>query len=195
MSNIDKTKEKLAHDIAVKHGLKSDDEIKTCPNCLTVYNYLYDECPQCEVDGQREGREDCPVIKAHCNYFSYQCDSNGEIAISHCGHDDNQSDYEGNCTDVLCPVIKTLKRGSEVALTPVRYQNSIADQILTALNFLRANELDNVTLHHDNPDFFGPNNIVTVSGHWTNHLDRDFTGETLLESLEKAVKAKQRATV
>lgn len=56
------------------------------------------------VDGDREGREDCPVISRHCDYFAYQCDDNGEVAISHCGHPENSSDYEGNCTSILCPL-------------------------------------------------------------------------------------------
>lgn len=81
-----------------------------------------------------------------------------------------------------------------MSIEPVK-DNSTNDLIVKALNFLRYNELDNVTLHHDNPDFHGPNNIITVSGHWTGHLDRDFTGETLLESLQAAVTAKQKATV
>ena len=73
--------------------------------------------------------------------------------------------------------------------------NSPNDRIVAALNFLRANELDVVTLVCDNPDFHGPNNVITVSGHWTKYLDRDFRGETLLESLQAAVTAKQKATV
>lgn len=52
-----------------------------------------------------EEREDCPIIKAHCIHFSYQCDSNGEVAISHCCHPKNHSDYEGNCTNALCPLM------------------------------------------------------------------------------------------
>jgi len=56
-------------------------------------------------DEETEGREDCPVIKAHCEYFGYQCDSNGEVAISYCAHKDNPCESEGNCTHDLCPLI------------------------------------------------------------------------------------------
>lgn len=51
-----------------------------------------------------EGREDCPVITAQCKYYSYQCDSNGEIAIGRCSHPDNENGHEGNCTYALCPL-------------------------------------------------------------------------------------------
>jgi len=53
-----------------------------------------------------EGREDCPAIQAHCNYFSYECDSNGEIKFTFCGHVENLSREvgEGNCTSFLCPL-------------------------------------------------------------------------------------------
>lgn len=49
-------------------------------------------------------KEKCPVIIACCNYYSYQCDSNGEVAICHCSHPDNKDDFEGNCTHKLCPL-------------------------------------------------------------------------------------------
>ena len=55
-------------------------------------------------DTETEGREDCPIIEAHCKYFIYQCDNFGEIAISHCCHPDNESEYEGNCTHTSCPL-------------------------------------------------------------------------------------------
>ena len=57
------------------------------------------------ITTETEGCEDCPVITAHCNYYSYQCDSNGEVAICHCSHPDNKdSEHEGNCTHTLCPL-------------------------------------------------------------------------------------------
>jgi hypothetical protein len=55
-------------------------------------------------EGAQEGREDCPVLNAHCKFYSYQCDSNGDVAISHCSHPDNINDREGNCTHTLCPL-------------------------------------------------------------------------------------------
>lgn len=54
-------------------------------------------------DTETEGRLNCPVIDMHCEYFAYQCDRNGEIAISHCGHPENKSETEGNCIKELCP--------------------------------------------------------------------------------------------
>jgi hypothetical protein len=71
---------------AVKRGVKrSEDEARQ------------------ESEAQAEGRIDCHVIEAQCDHYSYQCDSNGEVAISHCTHPDNPSDYEGNCTHAKCP--------------------------------------------------------------------------------------------
>lgn len=58
----------------------------------------------CMPDNDDHVREDCHVIKAQCQYFSYQCDSHGEVAISHCGHPKNHSEFEGNCTHTLCPL-------------------------------------------------------------------------------------------
>ncbi len=53
-----------------------------------------------------EEREPCPIIEAHCDYYGYQCDSNGEVAISYCSHTDNPTEVEGNCTHALCPLSK-----------------------------------------------------------------------------------------
>lgn len=51
-----------------------------------------------------EGREDCPVINSHCIYYGYQYDSFGFVAIEVCGHPDNPTETEGNCTEKLCPI-------------------------------------------------------------------------------------------
>lgn len=56
------------------------------------------------ITTEAEGREDCPMIEAHCNYYMYQCDPNGEVAICHCSHPDNPDEHEGNCTHTLCPL-------------------------------------------------------------------------------------------
>lgn len=53
---------------------------------------------------KEEGREDCPVLTAQCDYYSYQCDDNGDVAICHCSHPDNPEDTEGNCLHTLCPL-------------------------------------------------------------------------------------------
>ena len=55
-------------------------------------------------DTETEGRENCPVINRHCEYYCYQCDVNGEIAIEYCAHPSNENEHEGNCTTVLCPL-------------------------------------------------------------------------------------------
>ena len=43
-------------------------------------------------------------IKLDCQYFSYQKDRNGDVAISHCHHVDNPYDTEGNCSQENCPL-------------------------------------------------------------------------------------------
>lgn len=60
-------------------------------------------------DTETEGRENCPVIDMQCDHFMYQCDRNGEVAISHCKHPDNKSEFEGNCINELCPKLKRNK--------------------------------------------------------------------------------------
>jgi len=50
--------------------------------------------------------EDCPVIASHCDYYGYQCDNFGEVAISYCSHPGNPTETEGNCTHKLCPLTK-----------------------------------------------------------------------------------------
>ena len=46
----------------------------------------------------------CPVLGTYCERYAYQCDSNGDVAICYCNHSDNHNDYEGSCTDTLCPI-------------------------------------------------------------------------------------------
>lgn len=54
---------------------------------------------------ETEDREDCPVINTHCEYYAYQYDRNGEVAICYCTHKDNPVDLEGNCQHSLCPIM------------------------------------------------------------------------------------------
>ena len=46
----------------------------------------------------------CPVLGGSCEYYSYQLDNNGEVAICYCSHRDNVCSTEGNCTKGLCPL-------------------------------------------------------------------------------------------
>lgn len=69
------------------------------------YRNVCNKCGDAEIPNntETEGRMNCPVIDMHCEYFAYQCDSNGEIAISYCSHPKNKSGTEGNCINELCP--------------------------------------------------------------------------------------------
>ena len=46
----------------------------------------------------------CPVTDAPCEHYAYVCDSNGEVAICHCGHPRNSDVLEGNCRASVCPL-------------------------------------------------------------------------------------------
>ena len=46
------------------------------------------------------------IFVEQCGYYCYERDSNGEIAISYCCHPENQSDYEGNCRQSICPLLR-----------------------------------------------------------------------------------------
>ena len=59
-----------------------------------------------DYDTETEGRESCPVINKHCEFYSYQCDNNGEVAIDYCIHPKNQTDTEGNAIRELCPLLE-----------------------------------------------------------------------------------------
>lgn len=65
----------------------------------------------------------------------------------------------------------------------------IDSDCMAAINTLRMNEGNSVTLICDNPDFGGPNNAIECSGDWTNWQTKRFTGDRLLTSLQSALKA------
>lgn len=65
----------------------------------------------------------------------------------------------------------------------------IDSDCMAAINTLRLNEGNSVTLICDNPDFGGPNNAIECSGDWTNWQTKRFTGDRLLTSLQSALKA------
>jgi len=77
----------------------------------------------------------CDVIKAECEHYIYQLDSNGEVAIRYCTHTDNPSKYEGNCNHTLCPIttnqvfkdkrkIKKERRKKHFFIDPDRRKNT-----------------------------------------------------------------------
>ena len=62
------------------------------------------------VEGEKsddaDARMDCPALEARCAYFTYQCDRNGELAITFCNHPDNPKEDEGNAIREYCPRMK-----------------------------------------------------------------------------------------
>ena len=67
-------------------------------------------------------------------------------------------------------------------------------EIVGAIEELRSEEGDSVTIISPNANFNDqPNEAIEVCGDWTNWLDKRFTGETLREALQAAVKAKAAA--
>ncbi len=50
----------------------------------------------------------CPVTAKHCDYFSYQCDHNDMVVITHCHHSGNTDPHvEGNTISSHCPLVKS----------------------------------------------------------------------------------------
>jgi len=43
-----------------------------------------------------------------CEYYTDQKDKNGDIAINHCCHPNNPSNFEGNCNIEICPYISNI---------------------------------------------------------------------------------------
>ena len=39
-----------------------------------------------------------------CPFLIWQEDSNGDVAIVFCKHEENQENTEGNCRDRICPL-------------------------------------------------------------------------------------------
>lgn len=88
------------------HGTEPEkDGTYWCPTCDQA-----GATPSCSHFG--ENSEPCPVLLGICEHFIYQCDNNGEVAISHCKHPDNSNDYEGNCTTEYCPIYAGQRRKS-----------------------------------------------------------------------------------
>lgn len=54
-------------------------------------------------------------------------------------------------------------------------------------------EGDSVTILCANPDFEGPNRVVTCNGYWTGYEERRFGDDTLLDALECATTAYRKA--
>ena len=67
-------------------------------------------------------------------------------------------------------------------------------RMANAIDFLRSEEGDSVTVLCDNPEFDGPHNCIETGGAWTEWVDKRFCGDTLQEALEKACEARKAAT-
>jgi|GEM_PF-5840205 hypothetical protein len=66
-------------------------------------------------------------------------------------------------------------------------------ETLRLINELREDEACHVTIVNDNPDFNGmPNCLIYVMGPYTDYKETEFRGDTLVETLRKAVEAKNR---
>lgn len=97
----------------------------------------------------------------------------------------------------LAPHIKERKTFLMADIAYIALQDAM--DILEAIDELRKEEGAAVTILCDNPDFNGlPNNAIEVSAEWTISpsilLQERFTGNTLIEALNNAVKAKKERT-
>lgn len=58
------------------------------------------------------------------------------------------------------------------------------------IDALRADEADSVTIGCDNPDFEGPDHYIECDGEWLQFTPSRFTGDSILECLQKACGAR-----
>jgi len=129
--------------------------------------------------------------------YQYRSASGGEVQFA-LFEDDRLDDMNGN-QYVRNPVLlfdnPELKDAGKAFLkegeTPS--DGSDAEQVLEFLNELRKEEGSAVTIPCDNPDFNGmPNVYVDVSSDWTDFMEIRFFGDSLVEALKKAAKAKEK---
>ncbi len=66
-------------------------------------------------------------------------------------------------------------------------------KVCKAITELRSTEGGSVEIVADNSDFDGPNNMIWCRGNWTGWEQEHFTGDTILQALEEAVKQKKLA--
>lgn len=67
-------------------------------------------------------------------------------------------------------------------------------RLVALIEELRTGLAESVTIYQPNDDFGGPAEAVCINGEWTGFEDRHFSGDTLLEALTNATKAKRAAT-
>lgn len=80
----------------------------------------------------------------------------------------------------------------EALLTAEQREIARAVDCMRAIDALRADEGEDVTILCDNPDFNGqPNNAVECCGAWTRWGNRRFVGATLADALHAAMTAKK----
>lgn len=65
--------------------------------------------------------------------------------------------------------------------------------IVDPIGRLRREDGDSVSIAWDNPDFDGPNNMVTCFGNWCGFDGRSFHGNSLAHALDRAVAARKAA--
>lgn len=64
---------------------------------------------------------------------------------------------------------------------------SILAREMSLIEKLTREEASYVTIVSPNADFEGPNFVVEVSGHWTDYVERRYSGDTRAIALETAV--------
>lgn len=60
----------------------------------------------------------------------------------------------------------------------------------TLIELLTQDEVSGVTILNPNPDFGAPGYAVEVSGEWTGYEDRRFEGDSILQCLDEANRAR-----
>lgn len=70
-------------------------------------------------------------------------------------------------------------------------ENARLRGIVDMIDALRADEGDTVAIHNDNPDFGGPNNVISVSWDFGKSVEHYITGTSLLDCLTKAIRYRE----
>ena len=111
--------------------------------------------------------------------------------------------WMGHGSDVFCsfnckweryasPAMRADERRRQ-EIVRLREENARLQAIVDAIDELRDHEVSSVTIHHANPDFHVPDQLIEVYGWWTDEGPRRVEGESLIDCLTKALAMKRAA--
>ena len=102
-------------------------------------------------------------------------------------------DEDGTTRDEQCCHIVDGEACLRRQLAALQDENTDLKAIVDAIDELRDHEVSSVTIHHANPEFGGPDQLIEVYGWWTDEGPRRVEGESLIDCLTKALTMKRAA--